>query len=87
MSIRIHSVVVCLLVACFHSRATATADLPAIDDPPAPLAPAMISRDDRGRATMRAVRVETPPRIDGRLDDEIYATRPRIRRIHSATAA
>ena len=75
MSIRTYSVVVCLLVACSHPAAAA-ADLPTVDDPPAPLAPAMISRDDKGRATLRAVRVETPPRIDGRLDDEIYTTVP-----------
>ena len=68
---------VCLVVLGSGGVALA-ADPPPIDDPPAPMAPAMIARDDRGRATMRAVRVAEAPRIDGRLDDEIYATVPAV---------
>jgi len=41
--------------------------------PPPPTLPDTISRDDQGRATVRAVRVTTPMRIDGRLDEAIYA--------------
>jgi hypothetical protein len=78
MSIRIHTIVVCVFVAALYSGQALAADLPVIDDPPAPLAPAMVSRDEKGRATLRAVRVATPPRIDGRLDDEIYATIPAV---------
>ena len=40
--------------------------------PPAPTLPFTISRDDQGRATVRAVRVTTPMRIDGQLDEAIY---------------
>ncbi|MGE3510324.1 MAG: DUF5916 domain-containing protein [Vicinamibacterales bacterium] len=40
--------------------------------PPPPLAPAVISRDDAGRATMRATRITSSHRIDGRLEEEIY---------------
>ena len=40
--------------------------------PPPPTLPATIVRDDRGLATVRAVRVTTPMRIDGRLDEDVY---------------
>jgi hypothetical protein len=43
-----------------------------IDGSPAPLAPETITRDTQGRATIRAVKLTTPLRLDGRLDDEIY---------------
>ena len=39
---------------------------------PMPAPPAVMTRDSEGRVTVRAVRVETPPRIDGVLDDELY---------------
>jgi hypothetical protein len=45
-----------------------------IDGPPPPVAPAVLSRDSRGRVTLRAVRVEAPLRIDGQLDEPVYAT-------------
>ena len=48
-----------------------------IDGPPAPVPPAVIARDDRGRATVRAVRVTERVRLDGRLDEPVYrAVRP-----------
>jgi len=40
--------------------------------PPEPVAPAVISRDDEGRATVRAVRLREALRIDGRLDEAHY---------------
>ena len=45
-----------------------------IDGPQPPIAPDVITRDDRGRATVRAVRLASAIRIDGRLDEEIYQT-------------
>ena len=36
--------------------------------------PDTIARDDQGRATVRAVRVDTPIRIDGTLDEAIYGS-------------
>src|SRR5262245_63355682 len=36
--------------------------------------PAVIARDADGRITVRARRVSQPIRIDGKLDDEAYAT-------------
>ena len=56
------------------ARAGLAIDLLAtIDGPPPPVAPEVIARDDEGRVTMRAVRVDTPPQIDGRLDEPVYA--------------
>ena len=46
---------------------------PVIDGPPAPVPPATISRDARGGATVRAVRLDAPLQVDGVLDEPIYA--------------
>lgn len=40
--------------------------------PPPPEAPEVIRRGENGQATLRATRVATPLKIDGRLDDEVY---------------
>ena len=47
---------------------------PAGDGPAAPVLPDTITRDDQGRATVMAVRVPTPMRIDGTLDEPIYSS-------------
>ncbi len=58
---------------------TGTASFPAaFNGPPPPVSPATISRDAAGRATIRAVRLTTPLRIDGRLDEEVYRQVPAI---------
>ena len=44
------------------------------DGPPAPVAPAVVSRDARGKVTVRAVRLDRPLQIDGKLDETIYQT-------------
>ena len=41
--------------------------------PPPPVAPAVVSRDDAGRVTVRATRISEPIVLDGKLDDEVYA--------------
>ncbi|MXW34945.1 MAG: hypothetical protein F4Z60_05015 [Chloroflexi bacterium] len=46
---------------------------PFIDGPPAPVPPATINRDASGGATVRAVRLDEPLRVDGVLDEPIYA--------------
>jgi len=43
------------------------------DGAPAPVAPDVITRDERGRVTIRAVRLDRPMEIDGRLSEEIYS--------------
>jgi hypothetical protein len=45
-----------------------------IDGPPAPVPPAVMTRDADGRATIRAVRLTEPLRLDGLLDEDIYRT-------------
>ena len=59
---------------------SATDDAPSlvVDAPAPPQPPDVISRDSVGRATVRAVRVSEPIRIDGNLDDRIYQEVPPI---------
>ncbi|MGE3190852.1 MAG: DUF5916 domain-containing protein, partial [Vicinamibacterales bacterium] len=45
-----------------------------IDGPPAPIAPETITRDAAGRATVRAIHLTEPLRLDGRLDEDVYRT-------------
>ena len=45
----------------------------AIDGPPPPVAPAVITRDG-GQATMRAIRLLAGIEVDGRLDEPVYET-------------
>jgi hypothetical protein len=49
-----------------------TEDVLAIDGPPAPIAPAVVTRDERGGTTIRATRLSEPLRIDGALDEALY---------------
>lgn len=44
-----------------------------IDGPPPPVVPAMVARNDRGQATIRATRLNTPLTLDGALNEPIYA--------------
>ena len=46
--------------------------------PPAPLPPEVISRNDAGQATVRAVRIEGELTLDGALDERLYQTVPPI---------
>ena len=48
----------------------------AFDGPPPPVPPAVITRDNAGRATLRAVRLTTPLTLDGQLTEEIYIVIP-----------
>jgi len=84
-------VALCILltVTVVHATAQALAGPPAItpvdapaapaillDGPPAPIPPEVINRDEKGRATMRAVRIDRPLKIDGHLDEEVYVRVP-----------
>ncbi|GMR22719.1 MAG: hypothetical protein BMS9Abin37_1087 [Acidobacteriota bacterium] len=65
------------------SSADATSIYPAvrteiIDGPPPPQPPDMVSRDEAGRVTLRAVRLLEPILVDGRLDDPIYHRVPAV---------
>ena len=46
------------------------------DGPPVPVSPGVISRDAEGRVTLRAVRLSVPIRLDGQLDEAVYAATP-----------
>ena len=69
-------IVVLLTVAALCAAAAAPAAAQSVDvsadAPAAPIAPDVITRDDDGRATIRAVRVTQPLRIDGALDEALY---------------
>jgi Domain of unknown function (DUF5916) len=45
---------------------------PALDGPAAPAPPEVVSRDARGRVSVRATRLAEPLRIDGLLDEGVY---------------
>lgn len=46
--------------------------------PAAPLPPAVVARNERGDATIRATRLATPLRLDGQLNDEVYRLVPAV---------
>ena len=50
----------------------------ALDGPPPPVPPAVVSRDAEGRVTLRAIRLDQPLTVDGRLDEEIYQRVPPV---------
>ena len=50
------------------------AQLGPVDGPPPPLPPDVVSRDDRGRATIRAIKLTEGIRLDGQLDEPVYQT-------------
>ena len=50
----------------------------AADGPPPPLAPEVIRRDERGRATIRAIELSEGIRLDGQLDERVYRDVPAI---------
>ena len=50
----------------------------AFDGPAPPIAPDVIRRDASGRATIRAVRITSPIRIDGQFDEAVYTEVPSI---------
>src|SRR5262245_36054861 len=47
-----------------------------IDGPEAPVAPAVITRDDHGKATIRAIKLSAPLHVDGKLDEDVYEREP-----------
>src|SRR5687768_13198840 len=43
---------------------------PVIDGPPMPAAPEVITRNATGQATVRAIKLTAPLKVDGRLDED-----------------
>jgi len=64
---------VAFLVMAFSGATARAQTTPVIDGPPAPVAPAVISRDAAGQATVRAIKLAARLRLDGVLDEEVYA--------------
>ena len=52
--------------------------LAVIDGPPPPNPPAVINRDEQGRATIRAIKLRESIRLDGQLDESVYQMVPAI---------
>ena len=44
-----------------------------LDGPPAPVAPDVITRTPEGQATVRAIKLSVPLKVDGLLDDAVYS--------------
>ena len=65
-------------VSAAAPEGSAPIDAGFIDGPPAPVAPAVMTRDEQGRATVRAIRLDDGLRLDGVLDEPIYETVPAI---------
>jgi len=63
------------VAATFAQQAESPARI--IDGSPAPDPPETITRDERRRATIRAIKLEQPLKLDGKLDEEVYSiTKP-----------
>ena len=60
-------------VSDISSRTTSALVNTAIGPPP-PIPPEVLSRDQQGRATIRAIRLEEPLRLDGQLSEAVYQT-------------
>ncbi len=60
------------------AASSAAALAPLIDGPPAPVAPEVMTRDEDGGATVRAIRLDGGLRLDGVLDEPVYETVPPI---------
>lgn len=65
------------LLAAAPAGGQALIDVP-IDGPPPPAPPAVVSRDEAGRVTIRTMRLPSPLVLDGRLDEAFYETVPPV---------
>ena len=61
-----------LAVVCWSLLGSA-ASAQTIDGSPRPVAPEVITRDSANRATVRAIKLTAPLRLDGVLDEDVYA--------------
>lgn len=60
--------IVALTVSAPHAQSATP-----ISGPAAPVAPAVITRDASGQATVRAIKLTAPLRLDGVLDEDVYS--------------
>ena len=64
--------------AAGQEEASGTLDPGFIDGPDAPAPPAVMNRDEEGRVTVRAVRLDERIELDGVLDEAVYRTVPAV---------
>jgi hypothetical protein len=76
--VRAHTLLSCLVAALLAVPSQVHAQEVAMFGPPPPQPPAVAARNAEGHATIRAVRVATPLRIDGELEEALYTTVPSI---------
>src|SRR5436190_13040462 len=76
MSRRLAAFILVTVLSASAAAAQGAADL--VDGIVPPIAPETVTRDDKGHAVLRAVRITRPLTLDGRLDDEVYAAVPGI---------
>src|SRR3954471_22377043 len=67
-----HAGLIAGLVYAVLLAATAAQAGQAIDGPPAPISPDVMTRDGAGQVTIRAIKLTSPLKVDGRLDEEVY---------------
>ncbi len=61
------------LATVIAPSSNAVDELPAgFEGPPAPVLPQTVSRDDAGHVVVRAIRLTSPFRLDGKLDEAVY---------------
>ena len=65
--------VVAATVASFGGAELRGQVAPPTDGPPAPVPPEVITRAASGQATVRAIKLTSPLKVDGQLDEDVYA--------------
>ena len=70
---RVASRSTCLIVIALCAAQARAQTASIIDGPPRPVAPDVITRNAAGQATIRAIKLASPLKVDGQLDEEIYA--------------
>jgi hypothetical protein len=69
---RVGLIVALALAVATDARAQATGNQ-VIQGPPPPVAPEVITRNASGQATIRAIKLSAPLKLDGVLDEEVYS--------------
>jgi len=70
---RFRSALVSSLLLVLARASDGAAQSRAIDGPPPPVPPEVITRRADGQATVRAIKLATPLKVDGVLDEEVYS--------------
>jgi hypothetical protein len=71
LKLRVAFLAALTLVPCLAAAAPGK-DTVTIDGPAEPVPPAVVSRDEAGHVTIRAIRLTEPLTLDGRLDERLY---------------